>query len=86
MGYSISKGRAVRKPRRHRDADFFVNHPVPRAGQQRRIAYLGDCYELSLGAQVALNGAALSGDRVAMIGLFEVYYDDIFPALGWNPM
>lgn len=50
------------------------------------VAYQGWCYELSLAAQVALNGAAASGDEVAFIGLFEVYYDDIFPALGWNPL
>jgi hypothetical protein len=49
------------------------------------VAYLGDYCEVSLGAQVALNGAARSGDRVAVIGLVEVFYDDIFPALGWQP-
>jgi hypothetical protein len=49
------------------------------------IAYMGDYCEVSLGAQVALNGAAQSGDRVAVIGLVELFYDDIFPALGWQP-
>jgi hypothetical protein len=32
------------------------------------LAYLGDYCEVSVGAQVALNGAAQSGDRVAVIG------------------
>jgi hypothetical protein len=49
------------------------------------IAYLGDYCELSLGAQAALNGAAHRGDHVAAIGLVEVFYDNIFPALGWKP-
>ncbi len=49
------------------------------------LAYLGDYCELSVGAQVALNGAAPSGDRIAVIGLVEVFYDVIFPVLGWNP-
>jgi hypothetical protein len=35
--------------------------------------------------QVALNGAAQPGDRVAVIGLIEVFYDEIFPALAWKP-
>jgi len=50
------------------------------------IAYLGDYCELSVGAQVALNGAAPSGDGIAVIGLFELFYDDLFPVLGWNPL
>jgi hypothetical protein len=49
------------------------------------LAYLGDYCELSIGAQVALNGAASSGDRIAVIGFIEVFYDDIFPVLSWNP-
>lgn len=49
------------------------------------LAYMGDCCELSVGVQVVLNGAAASGDRVAVIGLVEVFYDNIFPVLGWNP-
>jgi hypothetical protein len=49
------------------------------------LAYLGDYCEVSLGAQVALNGAAQPGDRVAVIGLIEVFYDEIFPALAWKP-
>jgi hypothetical protein len=49
------------------------------------IAYLGDFCEFSVGSQVALNGAAPNRDRVAVIGLVEIFYDNIFPALGWNP-
>jgi hypothetical protein len=49
------------------------------------IAYLGDFCELSVGSQVALNGAAPNGDRAAVIGLVEIFYDNLFPPLGWNP-
>jgi hypothetical protein len=49
------------------------------------LAYLGDYCEVSVGAQVALNDAARPGDRVAAIGLIEVFYDEIFPALAWKP-
>jgi hypothetical protein len=49
------------------------------------VAYLGDYCELSVAAQVVLNGAAPSGNRVGVLGLVEIFYDDIFPVLGWNP-
>ncbi len=49
------------------------------------LAYMGNWCEVSIGAQVALNRTAQSGDSVAPIGLIEIFYDDIFPALGWNP-
>jgi len=41
---------------------------------------------VSVGAQVALNGAAQPGDRAAVIGLIEVFYDELFPTLvAWKP-
>jgi hypothetical protein len=49
------------------------------------IAYLGDDCELSVGTQVALNGAAPSGDHVVVLGLVEIFYDNIFPELSWKP-
>jgi hypothetical protein len=49
------------------------------------LAYLGNYGEVSFGAQVALNGAAPRSDRIAVIGLIELFYDDVFPVLGWNP-
>ncbi len=49
------------------------------------MAYLGDDFLCSVGPQIALNGAYQSGDRVAVLGLVEIFYDDIFPTLGWNP-
>jgi hypothetical protein len=49
------------------------------------IAYLGDTFEISLGSQIALNGAHASGDRAGLLGLVEIFYDEILPTLGWNP-
>jgi hypothetical protein len=46
---------------------------------------LGEYCELSLGAQIALNGAAPNGDRVAVIGIVEIFYDKILPVTGWEP-
>jgi hypothetical protein len=46
------------------------------------VGYLGDYREMSVGAQIALNGAAPSGDRVAVLGPVEIFYDSIFPSLG----
>jgi hypothetical protein len=49
------------------------------------LAYMGHYCELSIGVQIALNNAAPSGERVAVVGLVEIFYDDIFPALSWKP-
>jgi hypothetical protein len=35
--------------------------------------------------QIAVNGTAQSQDHVAVAGLVEIFYDDIFPAPGWEP-
>jgi hypothetical protein len=49
------------------------------------LAYMGQTFELSVGSQIALNGACANGDRVAVLGLVEIFYDDIYPALSWKP-
>jgi hypothetical protein len=49
------------------------------------IAYSGNTFEISVGPQIALNRAYASGDRVAVLGLVEIFYDEIFPTLGRNP-
>jgi hypothetical protein len=49
------------------------------------LAYQNEYCQVSVGAQVALNHAAANGDRLAGLGLIEVFYDNIFPALGWQP-
>jgi hypothetical protein len=49
------------------------------------LAYQNGYCQVSVGAQVALNNAAATGDRIAAIGLVEIFYDDIFPTLRWKP-
>jgi hypothetical protein len=49
------------------------------------LAYMGHYCELSVGTQIAVNNAAPSDERVAVVGLVEIFYDDIFPALSWKP-
>ena len=46
---------------------------------------MGHYCELSVGTQIALNNTAPNGERVAVVGLVEIFCDDIFPALGWKP-
>lgn len=47
------------------------------------IAYLGDTFEVTFGPQIALNAHA-SGDKVAVLGLVEIFSDGIFPSLARN--
>jgi hypothetical protein len=49
------------------------------------VAYMGENCEVSFGTQFALNGASPTRDRVAVIGLVEIFYDEIVPTLGWKP-
>ena len=49
------------------------------------LVYQNDYCQVSVGAQVALNHATVSGDRLAAIGLVEIFYDNLFPALDCNP-
>jgi hypothetical protein len=49
------------------------------------VAYMGHYCEFNVGTQIALNNTAPNGERVAVLGLVEVFYDDIFPVLSWNP-
>jgi hypothetical protein len=48
------------------------------------IAWINHYCELSAGVQVALNGTAPGGDRIAFVGAFEIYFDELVPALGWK--
>jgi hypothetical protein len=49
------------------------------------LAYQTNFWQVSLAAQIALNRTAQPGDGLAALGLVEIYYDEIFPALGWKP-
>ncbi len=41
-------------------------------------------YQLALGVQLLLNGYATHEDRAAVIGLIDIFYDELFPVLGKN--
>jgi len=46
------------------------------------LAYVGYHFELSVGTQLALNNASVSGTHAAVIGLLDIFYDSIMPRLG----
>jgi hypothetical protein len=50
------------------------------------LAWINDTYEVNLGVQVALNRASSGTGAVAFVWLLGVSYDQIVPALGWNPL
>jgi hypothetical protein len=47
------------------------------------IAYVSYYFELSLGTQFALNHASVPGTHAALIGLLDIFYDDILPQTNW---
>jgi hypothetical protein len=49
------------------------------------IAWMNDTYELNLGVQVAVNRASSGSGAVAFVWLLGVSFDQLVPALGWNP-
>ena len=49
------------------------------------IAWLNSIFEINLGVQVALNRASSGSGAVAFVWLLGVSYDQLMPALGWNP-
>jgi hypothetical protein len=49
------------------------------------IAYMDYYIELSLATQLALNHAAVPGNHAAVIGLVDLFIDDIFPWTNWTP-
>src|ERR1700722_10270588 len=49
------------------------------------IAWLNSTFEINLGVQVALNRASSGSGAVAFVWLLGVSYDQLVPALGWNP-
>lgn len=50
------------------------------------LAYLTDCYQLTLGTQLALNRTASHEDQAAVLGLVDIFLDRIIPAFGWTPL
>jgi hypothetical protein len=46
------------------------------------VAYVGYNFEFSVGTQLALNQAAVSGTHAVMIALLDIFYDSIVPQVG----
>lgn len=46
------------------------------------IAFVSYHFELSIGTQLALNSAAVSGHHATVLGLLDIFYDSIFPQIG----
>ncbi len=50
------------------------------------IAYMDYYVELSLATQFALNRASVRENHAAILGLVDVFIDDIFPITNWTPL
>lgn len=46
------------------------------------IAYVGHRFELAAGTQFALNNASRPGNHAAVVGLLDIFYDSLLPAIG----
>jgi hypothetical protein len=49
------------------------------------IAWMNSIFEVNLGVQVGVNRASRGTGSVAFVWLIGVSYDQLVPALGWNP-
>lgn len=49
------------------------------------IAFVGRYLQISLATQVPLNSATVPADHAAVLGLLDLYLDDIFPQTSWAP-
>lgn len=50
------------------------------------IAFMNQYLELSLATQFALNQAAVRDNHAAILGLLDLFIDDIFPSANWTPL
>ncbi len=50
------------------------------------VAYVGHYYEISVATQIPLNNATSPQLHTAVLGLFDVFIDDLFPASNWTPL
>jgi hypothetical protein len=49
------------------------------------VSWMNDIYEIDLGVEIPVNGAASSTGAVSFVWALGVSYDQLVPALGWNP-
>ena len=91
MSPPVCVPRALRELTPHLDFDYAQYLSAHRNSSQPdfeltpAIAWMNDTFELNLGVQVALNRASSGTGAVAFVWLMGVSYDQLFPALGWNP-
>jgi hypothetical protein len=50
------------------------------------IAFMNYYVEISVATQFALNRATVPNNHAAVLGLLDLFIDDIFPAVNWTPM
>jgi hypothetical protein len=50
------------------------------------VAFMNYYIQISVGTQVPLNHAAVADDHAAVLGLLDLFIDDIFPWTNWTPI
>jgi hypothetical protein len=49
------------------------------------VAYVGDTYQATVGAQMPLTKAAEKSAQIAVVGSFIIFLDHLSPTFGWTP-
>lgn len=50
------------------------------------VAYMGSYIELSVATQFPLNNATVPATHAAVLGLLDIFLDDVIPATNWTPL
>ncbi|MBF6569847.1 MAG: hypothetical protein IVW54_13335 [Candidatus Binataceae bacterium] len=70
--------------------DQLVSGPpgqtFPQIAATPGIAFMNYYVELSIATQFALNHASVAGNHATVIGLLDLFIDDIFPPTNWTPL
>lgn len=61
------------------------NSSIPDFELTPAISWLNDTYEIDLGLQIPVNAGASGAGAVSFVWALGVNYDQVIPALGWNP-
>ncbi|MGH7905600.1 MAG: hypothetical protein ACREP6_03140 [Candidatus Binataceae bacterium] len=49
------------------------------------VAFMNYYLQISVATQLALNNASIPGEHTAVLGLLDLFIDDIIPATNWTP-
>lgn len=49
------------------------------------VAYVGETFQATLGVQLPLTSAADHNTRIAVVGAFTIFMDQLSPTFGWTP-